>query len=254
MIVILSPSKGMNFEPVEGLQIVTSDPRFLPTSNRLLSELRKWSIEDFKSIMHLSNVLAKEKFDNLKSFKSKKPLTKANPAIFAYDGDVYGGLNARSLDEESLNYASNSLRILSGLYGLLRPFDLVQPYRLEIGLNYKFEGRNLYQIWRHLITTHLLSDIKKSSDNLLINLASKEYSKVLDFKKLEKITCVEVEFLDGKDFKVISFNAKKARGQMARYILQNRVNSIEQLKKAKIDGYTFHETRSTDLNLVFHKI
>jgi cytoplasmic iron level regulating protein YaaA (DUF328/UPF0246 family) len=179
----------------------------------------------------------------------------ARQAILAFKGDVYTGLEAESLDDDGFDYAQKHLRMLSGLYGLLKPLDLMQPYRLEMGTRLANErGTNLYQFWGNIITNKLNEAISEQGDNVLINLASNEYFKAVKPKQLDA-TVITPVFKDCKNgqYKVISFYAKKARGMMARYIIDNKVDSIEALTQFDVAGYYFSEEESSDKELVFKR-
>lgn len=179
----------------------------------------------------------------------------ARQAIFAFKGDVYTGLEAETLSEDDLSYAQSHLRMLSGLYGLLKPLDLMQPYRLEMGTKLANErGSNLYQFWGNIITDKLNEALSEQGDNVLINLASNEYFKAVKPKALDAqiITPVFKDCKNGQ-YKVISFYAKKARGMMARYIIENRIESVKQLEAFDTAGYYFAADESTPTELVFKR-
>ena len=233
MTILLSPSKSMDMEPA-GIQTFTQ-PVFLDESRRLVSKVRKFSVPELMDFMQISEKLADL---NRKRFRSWKPpftLDNAKQAALAFTGDVYEGLNAPSLKKRDLTFAQNHLRILSGLYGLLRPLDLIQPYRLEMGRPLETRGaKNLYAFWKSAVT----EELNRTTGELVLNLASNEYFKAVDRKALEK-EIISPVFKDEKNgtFKIISFYAKKARGTMARWLIENRITQAEQLLDFAEEGY-----------------
>jgi cytoplasmic iron level regulating protein YaaA (DUF328/UPF0246 family) len=203
--------------------------------------------------MHISEELAIQNYDRYQSWKRPKELTSVTqPCSFIFNGEVYKALDVCSLDPKELTYAQEHLFILSGLYGLLRPLDVIYPYRLEMGTKWSpdTKNKNLYTFWRDKLTSHLLSSINK--DETIVNLASTEYSKVIDWKKItnRSITPIFKEFKNG-EFKVIMMYAKHARGAMARYLIQNRMKKIEQLKLYNLDGYVYDDRLSSEREWVF---
>ena len=202
--------------------------------------------------MSISDKLAALNWKRNNSFETPFNLDNARPSIFTFNGDVYGGLDAFSLSNKQIKIAQSSLRILSGLYGLLKPLDLIQPYRLEMGTKLDIDGSvNLYGFWKNKITNKLNDELDENE--LFINLASNEYSSVID-KKVLKTSMVSPAFKDLKNgkLKIISFYAKKARGMMVRYILDNKINSEEDLKGFNYGGYTYSDEESEKLkDLVF---
>ena len=250
MISILSPAKRM--------EIVQNDlnytiPEFLELTGKLINELRAFNSAGLQKLMGISPKLADLNFERNQQFTAKHSKDNASQAILAFKGDVYIGLDASTLDKGDLDFAQQHLRILSGLYGILRPLDLIQPYRLEMGTKLKNpRGNNLYDFWKNILTEKLNQEIKQSGSNILINLASDEYYKVLDTKNL-KADIVKIVFKEykGDKLKFISFNAKKARGLMSRYIIKNRINDKESLKGFDFDGYFFEEDLSKKNKLWF---
>jgi cytoplasmic iron level regulating protein YaaA (DUF328/UPF0246 family) len=238
MKILISPAKSLDFES----KIPTNDSSkipFLEQTKELSQKMASKSKEDLKKLMNISDQLAELNYQRFQDFSF--PFTKENArqAVYSFSGDVYKGLDVYTLPEEHIDSMQNSLRILSGLYGLLKPLDLIQPYRLEMGTSLKVNSlNNLYEFWGSSMTDFLNQEMTK--EELLVNLASKEYFKVIQSKNL-KATLVTPIFKDYKNgkLKIISFFAKKARGQMARYILDNRIETLDELKGFDIDGYGF---------------
>ncbi len=214
--------------------------------------MKAQSKEKLQALMNISSNLAELNFERYKTFEAEHTKENSRPAIYAFDGDVYTGLDAYSIEVDKLDRLQDSLRILSGLYGILRPLDLIQPYRLEMGTSIGIDRKeDLYGVWQKKITDSLNSEMQK--DELFINLASKEYFKAIDKRRLKVpvITPVFKDFKNGK-LKIISFFAKKARGAMVRYILDKDIDSIEDLKGFDYEGYRFSENDSPNENeLVF---
>ena len=238
MKILISPAKSLDFES----KIPTNDSSkisFLEQTKELSQKMASKSKEDLKKLMNISDQLAELNYQRFQDFSF--PFTKENArqAVYSFSGDVYKGLDVYTLPEEHIDSMQNSLRILSGLYGLLKPLDLIQPYRLEMGTSLKINSsNNLYEFWGSSITDYLNQEMGK--EEILVNLASKEYFKAVQSKNL-KTTLVTPIFKDYKNgkLKIISFFAKKARGQMARYILDNRIETLDELKGFDIDGYGF---------------
>ena len=252
MIIVLSPAKTLDYEfETSGNHSV---PAFLGQSTKLISQLKKKEPKDIASLMGLSDKLASLNYDRYQSWTaSKKVSNDSKPAMLVFKGDVYQGLQAEDLTKKEMNFAQKHIRILSGLYGILRPLDLMKPYRLEMGTKLKTtEGKNLYEFWGNKIQKNVLEELKKQKSDLLINLASKEYFTVLG-KLPEDLNLVSPTFKDYKNgkYKIISFYAKKARGLMARWIIQNKVTDFEDLKKFSVDGYKYSKAESTTTVPVF---
>ena len=250
MKIVISPAKSLDFErqlPTNK----TSKPLFLKEAKIINGFLKKLKPSDLSEIMHISDNLAQLNWQRNKSFKTPFTSENARPAIYAFNGDVYLGLDGYSIPEEKLDILQNKLRILSGQYGILKPFDLMQAYRLEMGTQISInETKNLYEFWKELLTNSLNKELKKNE--LFINLASNEYFSVIDTKKL-KVPVITPEFKDYKDgkLKMISFFAKKARGLMVRYIIDHDVETLDQLKSFNSEGYVFDENLSKENTLVF---
>ncbi|WKV11134.1 peroxide stress protein YaaA [Marivirga harenae] len=254
MIAILSPAKSLDFEKQFDLR--STKTRFNEETHQLIEVLKTKSEEEVQDLMSISDSLAKLNVERYDNFKKRTP-KHAKQAALAFQGDVYQGLVAEDFTQEEHDFAQQHIRILSGLYGLLRPLDLIQPYRLEMGTKLETDkGNNLYEFWGDKITDQLRKDIKSQGDKILVNLASNEYFKSVNIKELKKdYQIIDVEFKDfnnGK-YKIVSFFAKKARGLMARYIVKNQIGKVEDLKAFDLDGYAFDEKDSTDSKLAFKR-
>jgi len=252
MLVVVSPAKNLDFEssiPVSDF----SQPAMLEDTNHLMEVCRTLSPADLSSLMKISDKLATLNANRFAEFTTPFTTDNARQAMYAFNGDVYTGLDAYTLSEDSVAYAQNHLRILSGLYGLLRPLDLMQAYRLEMGTKLANpDGKDLYAFWDDRITQVLNDAMEEQGDNVLVNLASNEYFKAVKKKQLNGMV-ITPTFKDCKNgqYKIISFFAKKARGLMARYIIENRVEDVEGLKAFDVDGYVFSEEQSSSTELVF---
>lgn len=252
MLVLLSPAKRMDFSP-EDRPLPESRPRFLTEAHRLVDRARELSQADIKKLMNLSDDLAEQNFKRFKAFKKKANANGTKRAMLAFNGDVYLGLEAATLSDDDLAYAQDHVRILSGLYGLLRPMDLIQPYRLEMGRALKnSEGRDLYAFWGDKIAKAINSEMRSHDHKVVINLASNEYFTAAK-KDAIKADVITPSFRDIKDGKArtLSFFAKKARGAMARAIVENRIDTPEDLKALTVDGYTWREDMSKGATWVF---
>ncbi len=254
MLVVLSPAKTLDYDtpaPVSSF----SQAALLAHSELLIKACQNLSMQDIASLMKVSDKIAALNAARFGQWSVPFSPENAKQAVFAFQGDVYTGLQAQTLAPETVDYAQQHLRILSGLYGVLRPLDLMQPYRLEMGTRLNNErGTNLYQFWGSLITQTLNEALQAQGDDLLINLASNEYFKAVKKKELRG-TIITPVFKDQKNgkYKVISFYAKKARGLMARYILEQQLTSSEQLTAFAEDGYYFMESESTATEPVFYR-
>ena len=247
MLITLSPSKGQDFE-TPSLSKTYSKPESLEDSELLIKELRKIKQKDIQALMSVSENIAKLNADRYKSFKTPFTTKNAKQAIFAFKGDVYSGIAIDQYQEADLKYAQNHLRILSGLYGCLRPLDLIQPYRLEMKTKLgNVRGDNLYQFWGDRITEELNKQLEKQRDPVLVNLASNEYFKSVKPKKL-KGRLLNINFKETKDGKtrIVAIFAKRARGMMADYILRNRIENANDIKKFRAGGYRFSRDLSDD--------
>jgi len=254
MLVVLSPAKKLDFES-ENLRADCEQPRMLGETRKLAKVAKTLKAQDLKAMMGISDALAELNVARFKAFKTPFTSANARPAIDAFKGDVYIGMDAASLDDNARDYANEHVRILSGLYGLLRPLDLVQAYRLEMGVKFANErGRNLYAFWGDLIAKALNKDFQGDPDPVLINLASGEYFKAIQQKAL-KARIITPVFQEVKDdhAKVISFLAKKARGLMTRYIIDEKINDPEALKAFTEAGYAFKPEVSDACKWVFQR-
>lgn len=250
MLIVVSPAKKLDFEHIAPTDDFTTC-EYLEKSNKLIKELKRLSSEEIAKLMKLSTSLAELNYTRYHNFKTPFSLKNAKQAAYAFKGDTYVGLDFESFNKTQVNYAQKHLRILSGLYGLLKPLDLIQPYRLEMGTRFKALGeKNLYGVWKSVLTRDLNRELKK--EKVLVNLASKEYFCAIDSKELDAkiITPVFMEEKNGQ-FKIISFNAKRARGMMSQYILKNKVEKVEDLKKFDMDNYKFNKNLSEGNEFVF---
>ncbi len=250
MKILLSPAKSLDFERSVP-QIDFKHPDYLAKSSEIMDVLKEMNPSELESLMKISPKLAALNWSRNQNWLKSYNQTESRPAIFAFTGDVYQGLDVDSLNKEELSYIQRELLILSGLYGMLRPLDYILPYRLEMGTKIQVEAAsNLYKFWRPLLTRDL--EEKLGSDEFVLNLASNEYSKAIDLKSLnhEVITPHFKDFKDGK-LKMISFYAKKARGMMLKYCAQKNLEKVEQLKGFNSGGYAFDDSLSDATNLVF---
>ncbi|MBY4952979.1 MULTISPECIES: peroxide stress protein YaaA [Pantoea] len=254
MLMVISPAKTLDYESPLATQRFTQ-PALLEKSHQLIDVARDLSPAQISSLMGISDKLAHLNADRFNQWQPPFSLENARQAILAFKGDVYTGLQAETFSDDDFDFAQQHLRMLSGLYGLLRPLDLMQPYRLEMGIKLANPaGKDLYGFWGDLLTEKLNEAIAEQGDDVLINLASDEYFKAIKPKKLNA-ELIKPVFLDEKNgkFKVISFYAKKARGLMSRYVIQNRLTNPAQLKKFDVDGYFFDTAESKDNELVFKR-
>ncbi len=254
MLITLSPSKGQDFE-TPALSKTCSKPDALKDSELLIRELRKIRQEDIQQLMRVSENIASRTADRYKAFNTPFTPKNAKQAIFAFKGDVYSGIEIEKYREADLKYAQNHLRILSGLYGCLRPLDLIQPYRLEMKTKLEnARGDNLYQFWGDKITDELNKELEKQKQPVLVNLASNEYFKSVKPKQL-KGRLLNINFKETRDGKtrVVAIFAKRARGMMTDYILRNRIEKPEDIKKFKQGGYRFCKDLSDDRQWTFER-
>ncbi len=252
MLLVVSPAKKLDFEsPLATTKI--SQPVLLEHSEILIERCIKLSPDQIASLMKLSDKLAGLNAARFGDWSLPFTSANARQAILAFNGDVYSGLDAASFNDADFDFAQKHFRILSGLYGLLKPLDLMQPYRLEMGTKLDtVRGNNLYQFWGDIITNELNQTLVEQGDNILINLASNEYFKAVN-KKLINATIITPQFKDWKNdqYKMISFFAKKARGLMARYIIQNQLTDVEELKNFDLAGYQYNKALTKGNDLVF---
>lgn len=253
MIVLLAPAKTLDFTATEVTH--TTKNRLLNKSEQLIETLRQKSIPELRELMSISEKLAIENAERYRNFHTPFDLQNAKQAVLAFKGDVYRALQAETFDEAELQFAQQHLRILSGLYGVLRPMDLMQAYRLEMGTKLQQNGsKNLYEFWDDTVTQTLNEDLAETSSEWVINLASNEYVKVLQKKKLNA-QWLEIDFKENRNgkLKTIAFNAKKARGGMAHQIVKHRIVAISDLRSLIVDDYVFDESKSTETHYVFVK-
>ena len=252
MLTVISPAKTLDFDTPPTTRRSTQ-PQFLQRASELVEDAQRMSPQDIRGLMGVSENIAALNHARFMNWGTPFTLDNAKQSVLAFRGDVYTGLEADTLSAGQLNFAQKHLRILSGLYGLLRPLDLMQPYRLEMGLKFANRGGdNLYQFWGDEITRSLNGQLKKSGSAVLVNLASNEYFRAVQPGALdaEVVTPVFKDLKNGK-YKIISFYAKKARGQMARFILERELNEAAGLKKFRVDGYRYNRAESTARELVF---
>lgn len=253
MLSVLSPAKTLDFETPSHVTTATQ-PDYLDRSRELIDILRDYSPQALSQLMGISDKLAGLNVARFEQWQTPFDTNNAKQAILAFQGDVYTGLEAERWPEKDLEWAQSHLRILSGLYGMLRPLDLMQPYRLEMGTRLENSaGRDLYAFWRERLTQDLDQAVRDSGgDRVLINLASNEYFGAIDRKRLESDVVTPV-FKDAKNgqYKVISFYAKKARGMMSAWMVQNRLDSRDDLKAFDLGGYRFNAELSNHDSWVF---
>lgn len=250
MKILISPAKSLDFEN-EVPTTQYSQPRFLEQSEKLNNKLKRMSKKKLGELMSISNDLAELNYQRNQEWETPFTEDNAKQAIFAFTGAVFQGIDVNTIDDRKLPSLQDKLRILSGLYGILKPLDLIQPYRLEMGTKLKVGRKdNLYQFWDNTLTKSLNNELEE--DELLINLASSEYFKAIDKKSLKvpMITPVFKDFKNGT-FKTIMTYAKMARGYMVRYIIENNVETLEELKNFDTEGYRFDENMSSKNELVF---
>jgi hypothetical protein len=252
MLVVVSPAKNLDYETPLPSSFYTQ-PELLEQSEALVSICKTLTPADLSSLMGISDKLAGLNVARFAQWSLPFTPDNARPAIYAFNGDVYTGLDAYSLKETAFDFTQQHLRILSGLYGVLKPFDLMQPYRLEMGTKLvNPRGANLYQFWQGIVTDKINEAIAAQGDNILVNLASTEYFKVIEKKRL-KADVITPSFKDWKNgqYKMISFFAKKARGLMARYIIDHQITDVEQLKGFDVAGYQYNAAMSKANDWVF---
>ena len=252
MLTVLSPAKTLDYES-PSITDQMSTPQFMDQSALLVDDARTLAPDDIRSLMGVSEAIASLNHERFMNWAPESTTANAKQAILAFKGDVYTGLEAETMSADDLEFAQAHLRILSGLYGLLRPLDLMQPYRLEMGLKFSNQrGKNLYEFWGERITDAINADLASAGTETLVNLASNEYFKAVKTKSLNAdIITPQFKDLKNGQYKMISFFAKKARGVMARYIIDNQLTDPEQLKSFTGSGYYFSAEQSSGNNLVF---
>ncbi|MDG2371489.1 MAG: peroxide stress protein YaaA [Flavobacteriaceae bacterium] len=247
MKIFISPAKSMDLTSKTPV-IEETQPHFINESNKLNSVLKKKSVKSLSGLMHLSEKLSRLNWERNQNFKTPFTTENSRPAIFTFNGDVYFGLDAFSLPKKKFTLLQDNLRIISGLYGILRPFDLIQPYRLEMGTPLKVgSNNNLYEYWTKKITDQIINEVYPGE--IIVDLASKEYSSVINFKSIKNrvISPVFKDFKNGK-FKIISFYAKKARGVMSRFLIETAAKSMDDILKFSENGYSFSNKDSIEEN------
>ncbi|MBT9385890.1 peroxide stress protein YaaA [Pseudooceanicola sp. CBS1P-1] len=250
MLIVVSPAKRLDWAERD---LAMTTPDFTDEANSLARTMRGRTLEEIKALMDLSDDLAKLNRDRYRDYADAPSDDLLRPAALAFAGDTYQGLDAPSLDPEELNWAQDHLRILSGLYGVLRPLDGIQPYRLEMGTRLKTRrGTNLYQYWKDVPAKALNAQAEAVGTDVLVNCASQEYFGAVEPKalKLRVITPVFLDVVKGKE-KVVSFNAKRARGSMARFVIERRLSDPEGLKDFDLGGYIYQPERSSDDQFVY---
>ncbi len=256
MLMLLSPAKSLNFESPVSSAFPHTLPAFPTQTRELVDAMRGFAPHELASLMHISDALASLNAGRFADFRARPGAAQARQALLAFNGDVYEGLQAKSLDQAALEWAQDHLAILSGLYGVLRPLDRMQAYRLEMGTRLTTEhGSNLYAFWGDRIARHLDKHLQThDGEPVLVNLASQEYFKSVNRKVLEA-RVVECVFEDwhGGTWKIISFHAKRARGSMARFAIDQRAACVEVLQDFRTDGYAFAKAASSADRLVFRR-
>ncbi|WP_462253464.1 peroxide stress protein YaaA [Ekhidna sp.] len=253
MIAVVSPAKNLDFKTPH--QQTPTQPRLMECTQELIHVLRKKSVDEVSDLMSISRQLAGLNVHRYKEFEFEHTDTNSKPAALAFNGDVYQGLQAETFDEKKMEFAQKHFRILSGLYGLLRPLDLIQPYRLEMGTKLAFDDyKTLYEYWDKKILNLLLEDLQAQGDDIILNLASNEYFKSVD-KKDTPARIIDVEFKDFKNgkYKIVSFYAKKARGMMSRFMIENNITNPEDLRAFDYGGYYFDESATEENKLAFKR-
>ena len=259
MLFLLSPAKALDYDTPLPAGVPHTSPLFVPESAALIEVLRRQSPAQIASLMKLSDALASLNVARYEAWSPRATARNARQAVLAFNGDVYEGLQARNLSADDLDWAQSHVAILSDLYGVLRPLDRMQPYRLEMGTRLATDaGSNLYQFWGHQIAEHLNTRLRAQDSTagtpVVVNLASQEYFKAVD-RKVLKARVIECVFEDwkGGNYKIISFFAKRARGLMARYAITHRLATPHQLEGFDLDGYAFAPASSTPERLVFRR-
>lgn len=254
MLFLVSPAKALDYDtPIA--KVPHTQPQFVTQSTELIALLKTQSPQQIASLMHLSDALSALNVARYQAWSPKFTAKNSRQAALAFDGDVYGGLNARAMPEEDLAWAQEHLCILSGLYGVLRPLDWMQPYRLEMGTKLpNAHGSNLYKFWGSTIAEHLNTRLRADVSPVVVNLASQEYFKAVDQKVLKArvVECAFEEFKNGQ-YKIVSFMAKRARGLMARYAITHRLTLPKQLEAFDAEGYAFASGASQPDRLVFRR-
>jgi uncharacterized protein len=254
MLFLLSPAKSLDYETPPQVSTHTQ-PLFTRQSAALIDILKTQTPQDISRLMKLSDALSSLNVGRYQAWSKKFTAKNSKQAVLAFNGDVYEGLNAKTLNAAQLDWAQDHVCILSGLYGVLRPLDLMQPYRLEMGTTLGTQkGSNLYQFWGSQISSYLNERAAADTSPVIVNLASEEYFKAVDLKTLKArmVSCVFEDFKNGK-YKIISFHAKRARGLMLRYAIDKKVTTVKKLKGFNAEGYAFEAALSAPDRLVFRR-
>tara|TARA_B100000809_G_scaffold112632_1_gene111179 strand:- start:4753 stop:5517 length:765 start_codon:yes stop_codon:yes gene_type:complete len=252
MITLLSPSKKLNFNE-QNIVHSHTECDFIQSAELLANEAKNLTENDLKDLMHISDNLAKLNRERFDRWSLPFSPSNAKQAILAFDGGVYSGLKAEDFKEKDFDFAQNHLRILSGLYGILKPLDLIQPYRLEMGVSFKNNrGKNLYEFWKKDLTKNLNNTLKEHRNPTIVNCASVEYFSAIDLKDFEgKILSIVFKEYRNDELKFISFNAKKARGLMTQYIMKNEIDTNNNIKDFNYEDYNFDSKLSDESTFIF---
>jgi len=254
MLTLLSPAKKLNYDPAE-TSLAATQHVLTKDVKELAKVAKQQSADDLKNLMHISDNLAELNAERFKAYNLEGKSNSAKQALLAFDGDVYWGLDAKNFSDKELAYAQDHVRIISGLYGLLRPLDKMQPYRLEMGTKMKNpRGKSLYDFWGDKIANTINETLEEHKSKAIMNLASNEYFKAVGKKRLD-VPVINAKFLNVKDGKArsVMYYAKFGRGLMARYIVQNKVDRVDGLKDFNLEGYKLDAKASTDTDLVFSR-
>lgn len=252
MLILLSPTKNQNFKSEQGISRHTI-PEYLREAGQLIRILRKFSESDLSDLLKTNSKLTRENFDRLFMWKLPFDTHNAKASVLAFDGEVFRGLNAHDFGPDDMEFARAHLRIFSGLYGILRPSDLIQPYRLEVSSKLRNpSGDDLYPFWRSKVTNNIVREMKNANHRCILNLASSEYFKMLEMKKI-KTNVISPEFYEDQPggLKQIVIYTKRARGLMTRFVIKNRITNQDDLQAFNDEGYWFHPTLSTPEKPVF---
>lgn len=254
MFILLSPAKSLDYDSPISLKNYTI-PHFEKEAQKLAVALKKFSTPDLEKLMAISKKLAELNAERFKNFAPKFDLKNSKQALLVFDGDVYQGIAKEKYSAKDFDFAQKNLRILSGLYGLLKPLDLMQPYRLEMGTDFKkfkFLAKNLYEFWGDKISKQLDKDCKEAGAKHIINLASEEYFSAVNPKKISA-KIINVVFKENKNgvYKIVGINAKKARGLMTNFVIQEKISDPQALKKFTLENYRFEKSMSDESNFVF---
>ncbi|MGL4741115.1 MAG: peroxide stress protein YaaA [Sarcina sp.] len=250
MIVIITPAKGMDENKID-INLKTTTPRFLSKSKSVMDTLKKLEVPKLASLMKINDKLAELNFMRNQDWEVYDGRD-AKAAVLSFSGEVYRGMDAVNFTEDELLFCNKHLRILSGMYGSLRPLDGMIPYRLEMGTKLSVNGsKDLYDFWSETLTESILSDIESDGNDVLVNLASTEYSKVLKLKKRVKVINIAFKERKGLKYRTVVVHTKRARGMMVNYIVKNKITNIDGLKDFDMEGYQFEESLSDDTNFIF---